>query len=64
MKKKYLFIFLLLTQLFSSCNNTSSDVTEDDYSIDGQTSEGFEDGTYCADVPITILIQALQMITH
>jgi hypothetical protein len=40
----FLFIFLFVS-LFSSCS-----VESDEYQIEGQTSEGFEDGTYCAEV--------------
>ena len=33
-----------------SCNNTVEDTQEIVYAIEGQTADGFEDGTYCADV--------------
>ena len=41
-----LFFVLLLV----SCNGSSSEDLDVDYAIEGQTEEGFEDGTYCADV--------------
>jgi hypothetical protein len=41
-----LFFVLLLV----SCNGSSSEDSNVDYAIEGQTEEGFEDGTYCADV--------------
>jgi hypothetical protein len=41
----YLFLFLGLIQ---SCGNSSNN--EEEFTIEGQTAEGYEDGTYCADV--------------
>jgi hypothetical protein len=40
------FLFILSLGLISSCGNSS----DEEYPIEGQTEEGFEDGTYCADV--------------
>jgi hypothetical protein len=39
---KYLFVFLLMSLLLSCVN--------DDYPVEGQSKDGFEDGTYCADI--------------
>jgi hypothetical protein len=35
---------------FNASDNTSSDAEETEYAIEGQTADGFEDGTYCAEV--------------
>jgi hypothetical protein len=40
----------ILCSLFTACSGTTEDGIEESYFIEGQTSEGFEDGTYCADV--------------
>ncbi|MFZ9587210.1 MAG: hypothetical protein ACO29U_06380 [Crocinitomicaceae bacterium] len=42
----FLFLFLFV---FASCGNSGSS-SDDEFFIEGQTEEGFEDGTYCADV--------------
>jgi hypothetical protein len=48
MKYKYLIYLLITTFSILSCSSDSS--SESDYSIEGQTEDGFEDGTYCAEV--------------
>lgn len=40
------FLFILSLGLISSCGNSSGE----EYPIEGQTADGFEDGTYCAEV--------------
>jgi hypothetical protein len=45
--KVFINILLLIVTL-QSCGNTSTE--SDEFPIEGQTEEGFEDGTYCADV--------------
>jgi hypothetical protein len=48
---KPLFLAILFfVFLFTSCNGSSSENSDEEYPIEGQTDEGFEDGTYCADV--------------
>jgi major membrane immunogen (membrane-anchored lipoprotein) len=42
-------IFLLVT-LLTSCSSSDDEYNYEDYPIEGQTEEGFEDGTYCAEV--------------
>lgn len=44
---KWFFIVLVLAVSFS-CSNSEDE--EKIYDIEGQTADGFEDGTYCADV--------------
>jgi len=46
---KWLVIVLVLVVSFS-CSNSDEEETETIYDIEGQTEDGFEDGTYCADV--------------
>lgn len=48
--KRQLFVFLLLTSFISSCSNSESNNEKSQFTIEGQTSDGFKDGTYCADV--------------
>jgi hypothetical protein len=45
-------IVILLLALFkcTSCSQMSDSEEETQFAIEGQTEEGFEDGTYCADV--------------
>lgn len=45
-------IVILLLALFkcTSCSQVSDSEEETQFAIEGQTEEGFEDGTYCADV--------------
>jgi hypothetical protein len=43
---KNLFYILLIISFLFSCNGS----TDDQFAIEGQTEEGFADGTYCADV--------------
>jgi hypothetical protein len=45
-----LIILLICLMQCKSCNNTVEDPEEIVYAIEGQTADGFEDGTYCADV--------------
>lgn len=50
MKRFYnLSIFILVT-LITSCSSSDDEYYDEEYPIEGQTEEGFEDGTYCADV--------------
>jgi hypothetical protein len=46
MRLMCLFFVSIWLFLLSSCGNSS----DEEYPIEGQTEEGFEDGTYCADV--------------
>jgi len=50
MKTQLLFTLFILIGLSTSCSNSNSDDYSDEYPIEGQTEEGFEDGTYCAEV--------------
>jgi len=45
-------VSIVLTSLFflNSCSSAVKDNEEIEYAIEGQTVNGFEDGTYCADV--------------
>ena len=52
-KMKYLLMVILWVFLLTSCGCSNSDNEEDlaeEYPIEGQMADGFEDGTYCADV--------------
>jgi hypothetical protein len=51
MRKKFMF-YLMLVLLLASCGGSSTEDDEfpDEYPIEGQSADGFEDGTYCADV--------------
>ena len=40
----------MLVFVLASCGSSSSEDSEEEYAIEGQTADGFEDGTYCADV--------------
>ena len=46
----FLVIVLLGFLFFNSNDNASSDTEGTEYAIEGQTADGFEDGTYCAEV--------------
>ena len=48
MKFKYIIYILIATFSILSCNSDSS--SESEFAIEGQTEDGFEDGTYCAEV--------------
>ena len=50
MKNKHLFYLIMLVFVLASCGSSSSEDSEEEYAIEGQTADGFEDGTYCADV--------------
>ena len=50
MKKKHLFYFIMLVFILASCGSSNSEESEVEYAIEGQTADGFVDGTYCADV--------------
>ena len=53
LKMKYLLLVILWFFFLTSCGGSNSDTEEDlaeEYPIEGQTADGFEDGTYCADV--------------
>jgi hypothetical protein len=50
MKKMHLFYLIMLVFVLASCGSSSSEDSEEEYAIEGQTADGFEDGTYCADV--------------
>jgi hypothetical protein len=45
----YLLLFLIFIG-FSSCDSSEKSVVKDEFSIEGQTEDGFEDGMYCANV--------------
>lgn len=45
---KIIFYFFLAISVLSSCKSPSNE--DEEFPIEGQTEEGFEDGTYCADV--------------
>ena len=45
----YLLLFLIFIG-FSSCDSSEKSFAKDEFSIEGQTEDGFEDGTYCANV--------------
>ena len=47
---KHLFYLIMLVFVLASCGSSSSEDSEEEYDIEGQTEDGFEDGTYCADV--------------
>jgi hypothetical protein len=49
MRKKFIF-YIMLVLLLASCGGSNSEESEVEYAIEGQTADGFEDGTYCADV--------------
>ncbi len=42
------FYLVLCITIYSSCSGTSNEV--DEFAIEGQTADGYEDGTYCAEV--------------
>ena len=48
MKFKYIIYILIAAFSILSCSTDSSGETE--FAIEGQTEDGFEDGTYCAEV--------------
>ena len=50
MKQKNLFYLIILVFVLVSCSTSGADEYDEEYPIGGQTEEGFEDGTYCADV--------------
>lgn len=51
MGRNFKYILLILISLgFSSCDSSEKSVAKDEFSIEGQTEDGFEDGTYCANV--------------
>ena len=43
-------IVIISLFFFKSCSSAAKDTEEIEYAIEGQTADGFEDGTYCADV--------------
>lgn len=45
----YLLLFLIFIG-FSSCDSSEKSFARDEFSIEGQSEDGFEDGTYCANV--------------
>ena len=45
----YLLLFLIFIG-FSSCDSSEKSFARGEFSIEGQTEDGFEDGTYCANV--------------
>ncbi len=47
---KHLFYLIMLVFVLASCGSSNSEESEVEYAIEGQTADGFEDGTYCADV--------------
>jgi hypothetical protein len=53
LKMKYLLLIIVWMFLHSSCGGSNSDDEDnltEEFPIEGQTADGFEDGTYCADV--------------
>jgi len=47
-KASFLFVTLMMFFIVASCGCGAND--EDEFAIEGQTADGFEDGAYCADV--------------
>lgn len=45
----YLLLFLIFIG-FSSCDSSEKSFAREEFSIEGQSEDGFEDGTYCANV--------------
>ena len=43
-------IVIISLFFFKSCSSAAKDTEEIEYAIEGQTADGFEDGTYCAEV--------------
>lgn len=54
MRFKYIIYLITWVFLVSSCGTSGGEegegLSEEEYAIEGQTVDGFEDGTYCADV--------------
>jgi hypothetical protein len=50
MKKNHFLYLIMLLFSLASCGSSDNDEYDEEYPIEGQTEEGFEDGTYCADV--------------
>ena len=55
MKFKYIIYLITWIFLVSSCRHSTSEAGDDsssegEYAIEGQTADGYKDGTYCADV--------------
>jgi hypothetical protein len=50
MKIFYKQIIFLLVILLTSCSSSDEEYYGEEYPIEGQTEDGFEDGTYCAEV--------------
>ena len=51
MVRSFSYILIILISIgFSSCDSSVKSFTKDEFSIEGQTEDGFEDGTYCANV--------------
>jgi hypothetical protein len=50
--KKIIHLFIICLSIYSCSGNSNEyeDEFSDEYPIEGQSAEGFEDGTYCADV--------------
>jgi predicted RNA-binding Zn-ribbon protein involved in translation (DUF1610 family) len=51
MGRGFAYILIILISIgFSSCDSSEKSFSQDEFSIEGQTEDGFEDGTYCANV--------------
>ncbi len=51
MVRSFTYILIILISIgFSSCDSSEKSFNKDEFSIEGQTEDGFEDGTYCANV--------------
>ena len=47
---KFKYIIYILIAAFSILSCSSDSIGETEFAIEGQTEDGFEDGTYCAEV--------------